>query len=157
MRVGTEQGSTPISHATVSVVTKYSAVPPVAGPAGGQVPDAAVLPVCPHFHRAVELVGARWSGVLLRAMFLGCRRFSELRAAAPGISDTMLNQRLHELESAGVVRRDVYPTTPVRVEYRLTDQGRDLEPVLDALVAWAHRWAAPERGSAEESAGVRRS
>ena len=105
--------------------------------------EAQPLPVCPHFHHAVELIGARWSGAILRAMLLGCHRFAEIRSAVPGLSDTMLSQRLRELEAAGVVRREVHPTIPVRVDYHLTDAGRDLEPVLDAIVTWAHCWVEP--------------
>jgi DNA-binding HxlR family transcriptional regulator len=74
---------------------------------------------------------------------LGHTRFAEIRAAVPGLSDTMLSQRLRELEAAGVVHRDVLPTTPVRVGYGLTEAGRELEPVLEGLVDWAHRWVQP--------------
>jgi DNA-binding HxlR family transcriptional regulator len=100
--------------------------------------------VCPHFHAAVELIGARWSGAILRALMLGHTRFAEIRAAVPGLSDTMLSQRLRELEAAGVVHRQVAPSTPVRIEYSLTPAGAELGPVLDGIVAWAHRWLEPE-------------
>jgi DNA-binding HxlR family transcriptional regulator len=96
--------------------------------------------VCPHFRAAVELIGARWSGAILRALLLGRARFAEIRAVIPGLSDTMLTVRLRELEAAGVVCRSVWATSPVRVEYSLTEAGRELAPILDALVSWAHRW-----------------
>ncbi len=95
---------------------------------------------CARFHRAVELIGARWNGAILRAVFAGQHRYAEIRAAIPRVSDTMLAQRLRELEAAGIVRRSVTPSTPVRVEYHLTAMGRDLEPVFTALFTWSQRW-----------------
>jgi DNA-binding HxlR family transcriptional regulator len=95
---------------------------------------------CTRFQTAVELIGSRWTGAILNALFGGARRFAELRAVIPGLSDTMLVQRLRELGAAGLVERRVIPSTPVRVEYYLTDKGRELEPVVDALVAWSHKW-----------------
>lgn len=99
-----------------------------------------IHPVCVRFHSAVELIGARWSGAILRAVFTEQRRFGEIKAAIPGISDTMLSQRLRELEAAGILDRLVVPTSPVSVEYRLTAKGAELAPVMDALLAWSHKW-----------------
>lgn len=103
-------------------------------------PDPAVF--CPAFHRAVELIGRRWTGVILRAMLNGVTRFSDLKAAIPELSDRMLSERLKELEAEGIVQRVVIPSMPVRVEYRLTSKGQALSYVLDALSTWAHKWAA---------------
>lgn len=97
-------------------------------------------PVCSRFHRAVELIGARWSGAIVRAVFTGHHRYAAIRAAVPGVSDTMLAQRLRELEAEGILRREVTAAMPVRVEYHLTDKGRELEPVLAALLTWSHKW-----------------
>jgi DNA-binding HxlR family transcriptional regulator len=96
--------------------------------------------VCTRFHAAVELIGARWSGAVLRAMFTGAHRFADIRAAVPGVSDTMLTQRLRELEREGLLTRQVLATSPVRVEYHLTAKGAELEPVFDTLITWSHRW-----------------
>lgn len=96
--------------------------------------------VCTRFHAAIELLGARWSGAILRALFTGSRRFADIRAAIPGVSDVMLTRRLRELEDAGLIRRQVIATSPVHVEYDLTPMGRDSGPVLDAVIAWSHRW-----------------
>jgi len=96
--------------------------------------------VCVRFHTAIELIGARWTGAVLRALFTGSHRFADIRAAIPHVSDTMLTQRLRDLERAGLVERVVVPSSPVRVEYDLTQAGRELEPVLDAVIAWSHRW-----------------
>ncbi len=95
---------------------------------------------CARFHRAVELIGARWNGAIVRAIFAGHHRYAGIRAAVPRMSDTMLAQRLRELEAEGIVARTVTPSTPVRVEYHLTRKGQELEPVLAALFAWARDW-----------------
>jgi DNA-binding HxlR family transcriptional regulator len=99
-----------------------------------------VHPVCVRFHTAIELLGARWTGAILRVMFTGSHRYADIRAAVPGISDVMLTRRLRELEDAGLLRREVRPTSPVQVEYHLTAMGEQTKPVLDAVIAWSHRW-----------------
>jgi DNA-binding HxlR family transcriptional regulator len=96
--------------------------------------------VCVRFHAAIELLGGRWTGAVLRALFTGSHRFADIKAAVPNLSDTMLSQRLRELEAAGLLERHVMATSPVRVEYQLTQMGRDVNPVLDAVIAWSHRW-----------------
>src|SRR5258708_36015030 len=121
--------------------------------------------LCVRFHRAVELIGGRWTGAVIQLLFPGRMRFPELRAAIPDISDRMLSERLRELETEGIVARTVVPDTPVRVEYELTENGRALEHALGALGKWAERWitdplpaaaaAGPMRG-ARQSAKVSR-
>ena len=107
---------------------------------------------CPRYHHAVELIGRRWSGVILRAMLAGAERFSAIAEQIPGISDRLLSERLKELEAEGIVTRVVTPETPVRIEYRLTERGRDLLPVVEALAEWAERWLpAPAATSARSS------
>src|SRR5882672_6171039 len=96
--------------------------------------------LCVRFHKAVELIGRRWSGALIQMLFRGPSRFAELRAAVPDISDRMLSERLQELEEEGLVARTVFPETPVRVEYALTAKGRALEPALGAIGRWAEHW-----------------
>lgn len=98
---------------------------------------------CPHFHRAVELVGRRWTGAIIRELFQGRSRFSEIRDAIPGLSDRLLSERLKELEAEGVVAREVFAETPVRIEYTLTAKGQDLLAVVEAVEGWADRWLAP--------------
>lgn len=98
--------------------------------------------VCPRFHRAVELVGKRWTGAIVRTLMDGPRRFSEILDAVPGLHDRLLSERLKELESEGLVVRKVYADTPVRIEYELTDKGRDLERVVAEVQRWADRWLA---------------
>jgi len=95
---------------------------------------------CPHYHRAVELIGRRWTGAILRALLVGVCRFSDLTETIPGLSDRMLSERLKELEAEGVVVRSVIPETPVRIEYRLTEKGRSLGSVIEAVSGWAGEW-----------------
>lgn len=95
---------------------------------------------CPAYHHAIELIGRRWTGVILRAMLSGATRFSDIASAVPGLSDRLLSERLRELESEGVVQRTVYPTMPVRVDYVLTEKGLALSDVVIAVSAWAERW-----------------
>lgn len=95
---------------------------------------------CPIFHKSVELIGRRWTGAIIRAMESGCVRFSDIAGAIPGLSDRLLSERLKELEAEGIVSRTVYPETPVRIEYHLTEKGRDLHEVLAAIGAWSARW-----------------
>jgi DNA-binding HxlR family transcriptional regulator len=99
-----------------------------------------VHPVCARFHAAIELIGARWSGAVLRALFTGSHRFADIRAAIPDVSDIMLTRRLRELEAAGLMERRVIAASPVHVEYHLTQMGREAGPVLDAVIAWSHKW-----------------
>jgi DNA-binding HxlR family transcriptional regulator len=100
---------------------------------------------CPRYLHAVELVGRRWTGVILRALLPGSARYFELRSTIPDISDRMLSERLRELEAEGIVTRVVIPETPVRVEYSLTEKGRALENAIVAIAHWAEAWvpAAP--------------
>ncbi|MEE2058073.1 winged helix-turn-helix transcriptional regulator [Rhodococcus artemisiae] len=110
-----------------------------------------VHPVCTRFHTAIELIGARWTGAILRAMFTGAHQYSQIKTAVPGLSDTMLTQRLRTLEAEVIVERHVLPTSPVQVEYHLTDKGRQLEPVFASVIEWSHRWIPldPDEGDTE--------
>jgi DNA-binding HxlR family transcriptional regulator len=123
--------------------------------------------LCARFHKAVELIGRRWSGAIIQILRQRPSRYAELRAAIPDITDRMLSERLRELEDETIVARTVIPETPVRVEYSLTSKGRALAPALDAIGHWAERWveadpaktlpaAAPERRS-RRVAATRRS
>ena len=98
------------------------------------------MQVCDTFHRAIELIGRRWTGAIISVMFKGASRFCELREAIPGISDRLLTERLKELEDAGIVAREVEPTRPPQVSYRLTPKGLALSPVLDSITSWSHDW-----------------
>lgn len=95
---------------------------------------------CPYYHHAVELIGRRWTGAILRALLSGVGRFSDVAGAIPGLSDRMLSERLRELEVEGIVERLVRAEKPVRVEYLLTAKGRALGDVVEAVSVWAEAW-----------------
>ena len=95
---------------------------------------------CPFYHEAVELIGRRWTGAILRVLMDGPMRFSEIAQSVPELSDRLLSERMKELESRGIVERTVHSGPPVRVEYALSDMGRELEPALCELQRWAQRW-----------------
>src|ERR1700693_3719580 len=104
--------------------------------------------ICPRYEHAIQLLGKRWTGLLLYALLEGPRRFCELTNTVEGLSDRVLSDRLRELEMEGVVQRVVYPQIPVRVEYQLTAKGRALEPVVLAIRQWAQTWIVlPESSS----------
>ena len=110
-----------------------------------QVGDGAFSP---HFHAASELIGRRWTGAIVRALFHGRTRFREIADAIPGISDRLLTERLKELAANGIVER-----LDGRDGYRLTSKGRDLRPILIEIAKWAHRWSA-EASSADASEAI---
>ncbi len=99
---------------------------------------------CPVYHQAVELIGRRWTGAILRSMLAGATRFSDITASIPSLSDRLLSERLKELEFYGIVTRTVIPQTPVRIEYRLTEKGRDLSGVVEAISIWGETWLTPD-------------
>ena len=90
---------------------------------------------CP-FTAAWRVLGGKWKGVIWWRLSMGLVRFGDLRAAIPQVSQKMLTQQLRELERAGLVNRQVHPQVPPRVEYSLTERGRSLTPVMDALCVW---------------------
>jgi DNA-binding HxlR family transcriptional regulator len=96
--------------------------------------------ICPKYEHAIQLLGKRWTGLLLYALLEGPQRFCELTTTVEGLSDRVLSDRLRELEMEGVIERIVYPQIPVRVEYQLTEKGRALGPVVDAIHQWAEHW-----------------
>ena len=119
-------------------------------PALGQVFSSVTMqatnPVlCEEFHRAIEMIGRRWTGAIVFLLLRSKCRYATLRDAIPGITDRMLSERLQELEREGIVERTVVPETPVRVEYALTRKGRALASALNAVGEWAHKWNVPAR------------
>src|SRR3954452_4227457 len=110
--------------------------------AGARASDAAAgdrPACCGLYHRAIELVGKRWTGAILLVLMDGPLHFSGIRQLVPELSDRLLSERLKELEGEGIVERRVLDGSPVRVEYSLTAKGRALEPTLRELKDWAHQ------------------
>lgn len=86
---------------------------------------------------ALDLIGGKWKGVILYHLLTnGVLRFSALRRLHPNVTPRMLTNQLRELEGAGLIARKVYPEVPPKVEYRLTDYGQTLAPVIHALKEW---------------------
>lgn len=103
--------------------------------------DAIAQPLrCDSFTHVFNILGKRWTGLILRELMGGARRYNEILTAIPGLSDPLLTQRLRELAAEGLLQRRVIPSQPVRVEYALTPAGRDLQEALRALDAWGARW-----------------
>ena len=108
-----------------------------------------VSQVCARFHRAIELIGSRWTGAILQTLLQGRTRYASIKAAVPEITDRMLSERLRSLEAEGLVLRVVVPETPVRVEYELTRKGHELQNALGEIASWAERWI-PLPGESEK-------
>ena len=87
-----------------------------------------------------EIIGAKWTALLVHDLSEGARRFTQLEAACPGISPRTLSERLRALEDQAIVVRTSYPERPPRVEYELTEKGRALGEVMDAMSRWARAW-----------------
>jgi DNA-binding HxlR family transcriptional regulator len=102
---------------------------------------------CPYYHEAIELVGRRWSGAIVRVLMEGPMRFSEIVQAVPELSDRLLSARMKELEARGIVEREVHAGPPLRVEYSLSEMGRELEPALTELEQGARRWLGSRAGA----------
>jgi DNA-binding HxlR family transcriptional regulator len=110
--------------------------------------------MCPRYLAAMSFLGKKWTGLILRSLMDGPRRFTAMSAYVPGLSDRLLSQRLQELEEAGIVERRVYSKKPVLVEYSLTEQGQALREVVEAIQRWADVWGTttvPQQSESEIS------
>lgn len=96
--------------------------------------------LCPKFEAAFELLGKRWTGLIIRSLLGGSKRFSDIQEVIPNISARMLTERFKELEEQGIIIRTVYPEMPVRIEYELTEKGKDLEKAMGEIQNWAEKW-----------------
>ena len=99
------------------------------------------LPDCP-VATAVQLIGNKWKLLIIRDLLSRPWRFNELKKDLDGISQKVLTDSLRQLEADGLVTRTVYPEVPARVEYALSELGRSMEPILDALAAWGSEYKA---------------
>ena len=96
--------------------------------------------LCPRFCRAVDILGRRWTCLILSILLEGPHRFSELEHAVPGIGGRMLSERLKVLEAHGIVERRVHAGGTARIEYSLTAKGFGLRPAIREIEVWADRW-----------------
>ena len=99
------------------------------------------LPACP-VETTLTLIGDKWKVLILRDLMTGTKRFGELKRTVGGVSQKVLTAQLREMEQSGLLTRTVYPEVPPRVEYTLTDLGRSLKPVLDAMWNWGEAYKA---------------
>ncbi|TCS93906.1 winged helix-turn-helix transcriptional regulator [Hazenella coriacea] len=95
--------------------------------------------LCPRFEKGMKIISQRWNGLIIYQLLSGPHRFCAIESALP-ISGRLLSERLKELELKGIVKRNVFPETPVRIEYSLTDKGRALEPVIRGIELWSKEW-----------------
>lgn len=103
-------------------------------------PPQGLSQMCPRYEKAANILGKRWTGLIIRALMDGPRRFNELLKIVELVSDRLLTERLRELEAEGLVERTVYPESPVRIEYSLTSKGLAMKKVVDAIGEWAEEW-----------------
>jgi DNA-binding HxlR family transcriptional regulator len=91
-----------------------------------------------------DLIGSKWTALIVHDLSEGPRRFTQLEHACPGISPRTLSERLHMLELQGIVLRESYPESPPRVEYALTDKGQALLPIIEEMRTFGHDWLIQE-------------
>ncbi|MBY0098847.1 winged helix-turn-helix transcriptional regulator [Mesobacillus maritimus] len=105
--------------------------------------------ICPRFEKAMSMLSQRWTGLVIYQLLTGPKRFCTLESSM-GISGRVLSERLKDLETQGIVKREVYPETPVRIEYSLTDKGLALEPLMKEIEKWSQDWIEVEEKSESE-------
>ncbi|MFD0960744.1 winged helix-turn-helix transcriptional regulator [Paenibacillus chungangensis] len=90
--------------------------------------------------KTLEVLGGKWAFLVLRELFGGTKRFGELQRSIPAVSPRALTTTLRHLEEKGVLKRQVFPTVPVTVEYTLTPKGEDLHRIIKEMKLWAAKW-----------------
>jgi DNA-binding HxlR family transcriptional regulator len=95
--------------------------------------------ICPRFEKAMTILSQRWTGLIIYQLLTGPQRFCTIESSV-GVSGRVLSERLKDLESVGIVRREVHPETPVRIEYSLTEKGKALEPLMKEIEKWSQSW-----------------
>ncbi|WP_053365698.1 winged helix-turn-helix transcriptional regulator [Bacillus sp. FJAT-27245] len=95
--------------------------------------------ICPKFEKAMGFLSQRWTGLIIHQLLSGPQRFCTIESSI-GVSGRVLSERLKDLENEGIVKRKVYPETPVRIEYSLTDKGKALEPLMKEIEQWSQSW-----------------
>ncbi|MEH7335533.1 helix-turn-helix domain-containing protein [Neobacillus drentensis] len=95
--------------------------------------------ICPRFEKAMGILSQRWTGLILYQLLSGPKRFCALESSM-GISGRVLSERLKDLENLDIVKREVFPETPVRIEYSLTEKGKALQPIIKEIEKWSQTW-----------------
>ena len=102
------------------------------------------LPACP-VETTLMLIGDKWKVLILRDLLPGTKRFGELKKSIGSVSQKVLTAQLRDMEDKGLVHRRVYAEVPPRVEYSLTDLGKSLKPILDAMWTWGEDYQTQNR------------
>ena len=102
------------------------------------------LPACP-VETTLTLIGDKWKVLILRDLMPGTKRFGELKKSIGNVSQKVLTAQLRDMESSGLLIRTVYPEVPPKVEYSLTELGRSLKPILDAMWDWGTEYKASQQ------------
>ena len=96
--------------------------------------------MCPKYESAIDLLGKKWTGLIIRVLLDGPKRFKDIKAQIPDMSDRILTERMKELEQESIIVRNVFPEKPVRIEYVLSEKGLALQPVIESIQSWGERW-----------------
>lgn len=103
--------------------------------------EAKTLPACP-VETTLALISDKWKVLIIRDLLPGTKRFGELKKSIGSVSQKVLTSQLRQMEESGLLIRTVFPEVPPRVEYTLTELGRSLKPVLDAMWSWGEEYKA---------------
>ncbi|MDQ0207302.1 winged helix-turn-helix transcriptional regulator [Alkalicoccobacillus murimartini] len=95
--------------------------------------------ICPRFEKAMGILSQRWTGLIIYQLLPGPQRFCNIESSM-AVSGRVLSERLKDLEAEGIVKRNVIPETPVRIEYSLTEKGLALEPIMKEMEKYAETW-----------------
>lgn len=95
--------------------------------------------LCPRLSKALDLIGKRWTALIIYQLLEGPQRFNAIESALP-VSGRLLSERLKELEKEGIVERKVFSEVPIRVEYSLTEKGHSLEATVREIEEWSKKW-----------------
>jgi DNA-binding HxlR family transcriptional regulator len=99
-------------------------------------PDHTMCPI----EKTMSVIGGKWTFIIIRDLFYGPRRFGELQRSLKGISPRTLSTRLKQLEDESIIKREVFSEIPPHVEYSLTEKGKTLEPIFNAMKEWGNEW-----------------
>ncbi|WP_150285506.1 helix-turn-helix domain-containing protein [Rummeliibacillus sp. TYF-LIM-RU47] len=99
--------------------------------------------ICPKFEKAISLLSQRWTALIIYQLLTGPQRFNEIQTSI-GISGKVLSDRLKDLESQHIIKREVIPETPVIIEYSLTEKGQSMESILREIENWSQAWIKPD-------------
>jgi DNA-binding HxlR family transcriptional regulator len=110
-----------------------------------EIPSLKIVPTLDHsacgVAKTMRIIGSKWTMLILRDLFEGTKRFGELQKSLTGISPKTLSLRLDELERDGIITKTIYPQVPPKVEYSLTEKGKSLQNIIDAMRTWGEKSA----------------